>query len=88
MCHTFYITTWPCITPQARLQQTTDCSFSPLCFSGGIKEGDVIVKLNGQPVHSTEDIREVLQRDQPVLFEIRRGNDDLLFNIHPQVIAH
>ncbi|XP_044046898.1 serine protease HTRA3-like [Siniperca chuatsi] len=55
---------------------------------GGIKQGDVIVKLNGQPVQTTEDIREVLQRDQPLLLEIRRGNDDLLFNIYPQVIAH
>ncbi|XP_070837838.1 serine protease HTRA3a [Chaetodon trifascialis] len=56
--------------------------------NGGIKEGDVIVKLNGQPVRTTEDIREVLLLDQPLLLEIRRGNDDLLFNIHPQVILH
>lgn len=57
-------------------------------FSGGIKEGDVIVKLNGQPVQTTADIHKVLRRDQPLLLEIRRGNDDLLFNINPQVIAH
>lgn len=59
-----------------------------MCFSGGIKEGDVIVKLNGQPVETSEDIHEVLQGDQPLLLEIRRGNDDLLFYIHPQVIVH
>uniref|UniRef100_A0A669E1N4 HtrA serine peptidase 3a n=1 Tax=Oreochromis niloticus TaxID=8128 RepID=A0A669E1N4_ORENI len=51
---------------------------------GGIREGDVIVKLNAKPVRTTEDIHEVLQSDQPLLLEIRRGNDDLLFNIHPQ----
>lgn len=62
--------------------------FVPLCFRGGIKEGDVIVKLNGQPVQTSEDIREVLQHDQPLLLEIRRGNDDLLFHIQPAVIAH
>uniref|UniRef100_A0A4W6E4K8 HtrA serine peptidase 3a n=1 Tax=Lates calcarifer TaxID=8187 RepID=A0A4W6E4K8_LATCA len=56
--------------------------------NGGIKEGDVIVKLNGQPVETSEDIHEVLQGDQPLLLEIRRGNDDLLFYIHPQVIVH
>ncbi|KAK2815685.1 hypothetical protein Q5P01_026152 [Channa striata] len=56
--------------------------------SGGIKEGDVIVKLNGQTVKATEDVQEVFQGDQPLLLEVRRGNDDLLFNIHPQVIAH
>ncbi|XP_059214272.1 serine protease HTRA3a [Centropristis striata] len=56
--------------------------------NGGLKEGDVIVKLNGQPVHTPEDIHAVLQRDQPLLLQIRRGNDDLLFNIHPQVLVH
>ncbi|XP_070772638.1 serine protease HTRA3a [Enoplosus armatus] len=56
--------------------------------NGGIKQGDVIVKLNGQPVRTADDIREVLRRDQPLLLEIRRGNDDLLFNIYPQVVAH
>ncbi|XP_071360343.1 serine protease HTRA3a isoform X1 [Trachinotus anak] len=55
---------------------------------GGIKENDVIVKLNGRPVETTDDIHEALQVDLPLLLEIRRGNDDLLFNIHPQVIAH
>nr|XP_020451665.1 serine protease HTRA3 isoform X2 [Monopterus albus] len=56
--------------------------------NGGIKEGDVIVKLNGQPVEKTEDIHEVLQGDQPLLLEIHRGSDDLLFSLHPQVILH
>ncbi|XP_035494317.1 serine protease HTRA3a isoform X2 [Scophthalmus maximus] len=56
--------------------------------NGGIKEGDVIVKINGQQVETTEDVHEVLQGDQTLLLEIRRGNDDLLFNIHPQVIVH
>ncbi|XP_056223985.1 serine protease HTRA3-like isoform X2 [Seriola aureovittata] len=55
---------------------------------GGILESDVIVKLNGQPVETTEDIREALQGERPLLLEIRRGNDDLLFNIHPQVTVH
>uniref|UniRef100_A0A671YMW3 HtrA serine peptidase 3a n=1 Tax=Sparus aurata TaxID=8175 RepID=A0A671YMW3_SPAAU len=56
--------------------------------NGGIMEGDVIVKLNGRPVRTTEDIHAVLQRDGPLLLEVRRGNDDLLFSIHPQVILH
>ncbi|XP_029356485.1 serine protease HTRA3a [Echeneis naucrates] len=51
---------------------------------GGIQESDVILKLNGRPVHTTEDIYVALQGDQPLLLEIRRGLDDLLFNIHPQ----
>uniref|UniRef100_A0A7N5ZYN7 HtrA serine peptidase 3a n=1 Tax=Anabas testudineus TaxID=64144 RepID=A0A7N5ZYN7_ANATE len=55
---------------------------------GGIKKGDVIVKVNGDPVETTEDIHKALQGDQPLLLEIHRGRDDLLFNIHPQVTLH
>ncbi|XP_008276158.1 serine protease HTRA3a [Stegastes partitus] len=55
---------------------------------GGIKEGDVIVKLNAQPVNTTDDIRVVVQSNKPILLEIRRGNDDMLFNIQPQLVAH
>ncbi|XP_044201452.1 serine protease HTRA3-like isoform X1 [Thunnus albacares] len=51
--------------------------------NGGIMDGDVIVKVNGRPVQTTEDIHEVLRGDQPLLLEICRGNDDLLFNIQP-----
>lgn len=51
-------------------------------------KGDVIVRLNGRPVQTTEDIHEVLQGDQPLLLEVRRGNDDLLFNIQPHVTQH
>ncbi|XP_015244490.1 PREDICTED: serine protease HTRA3-like [Cyprinodon variegatus] len=56
--------------------------------SGGIKPGDVIVKLDGQPVHTTEDIHKALQSDLPLLLEIRRGNNDLLFNVQPQLLVH
>uniref|UniRef100_A0A3Q2ZAG7 HtrA serine peptidase 3a n=1 Tax=Kryptolebias marmoratus TaxID=37003 RepID=A0A3Q2ZAG7_KRYMA len=55
---------------------------------GGIKAGDVILKLNGQPVHTISGVYDMLQSDQPLLLEIRRGNDDLLFNIHPQQLLH
>lgn len=50
--------------------------------------GDVIVKLNGQQVLTTKDIHEVLRGDEPLLLEVRRGNDDLLFNVHPDFVEH
>uniref|UniRef100_A0A672GFE9 HtrA serine peptidase 3a n=1 Tax=Salarias fasciatus TaxID=181472 RepID=A0A672GFE9_SALFA len=56
--------------------------------SGGIKEGDVITKLNGRLVGTTADVHEVLKSDRPLLIQIRRGNEDLLFNIHPQLLQH
>ncbi|KAM4585105.1 serine protease HTRA3a isoform 2-T2 [Odontesthes bonariensis] len=56
--------------------------------SGGIKAGDVIVKLNEEPVQTTEDIHDVLQSNKPLLLEIYRGDDHLLFHIHPQYLVH
>uniref|UniRef100_A0A667W8I4 HtrA serine peptidase 3a n=1 Tax=Myripristis murdjan TaxID=586833 RepID=A0A667W8I4_9TELE len=49
----------------------------------GIKAGDVIVKLNGRPLHTTDELQAALLAEQPLLLEIYRGDDDLLFNIHP-----
>lgn len=73
----------------APLSQIAYYSFSSSpCLSGGIREGDVIVKLNEKPVRTTEDVHEALQSHRPLLLEIRRGNDDLLFNIHPQLLVH
>ncbi|XP_063076552.1 serine protease HTRA3a [Engraulis encrasicolus] len=50
---------------------------------GGLERGDILVKLNGVPVANTDDLQQALQEKGPLLFEVRRGNDDLLFNIEP-----
>lgn len=57
-----------------------------MCFRGGIRDGDIIVKLNGESLMSTSDLKEALNQDTTLLLEVRRGNDDLLFNIEPDVI--
>ncbi|KAM9426563.1 serine protease HTRA3 [Pholidichthys leucotaenia] len=53
---------------------------------GGIKDGDILVKLNGKPLMTTADLQEALQEETALLLEVRRDNDDLLFNIEPDVI--
>lgn len=53
---------------------------------GGIRDGDIIVKLNGEPLMNTSDLKEALNQDTTLLLEVRRGNDDLLFNIEPDII--
>lgn len=53
---------------------------------GGIKDGDIIVKLNGRPLLTTADLQGALQEETALLLEVRRDNDDLLFNIEPDVI--
>lgn len=59
-----------------------------LASRGGIKDGDIIVKLNGMPLLTTSDLKEALTEETALLLEVRRGNDDLLFNIQPDVIMH
>uniref|UniRef100_A0A3Q1B4N5 HtrA serine peptidase 3 n=1 Tax=Amphiprion ocellaris TaxID=80972 RepID=A0A3Q1B4N5_AMPOC len=53
---------------------------------GGIKDGDIIVKLNGRPLMTTADLQGALQEETALLLEVRRDNDDLLFNIEPDII--
>ncbi|KAL7878125.1 hypothetical protein SRHO_G00047680 [Serrasalmus rhombeus] len=53
---------------------------------GGLQTGDIIVKLNGRPLFSSDDLQFALQEDTPLLLEVHRGNDDLLFNIEPHII--
>ncbi|KAK9981214.1 hypothetical protein ABG768_000771 [Culter alburnus] len=53
---------------------------------GGLETGDIIVKLNGHPLVNTGELLEAIQGDMPLLLEVRRGNDDLLFNIEPHIL--
>uniref|UniRef100_A0A674HUK6 HtrA serine peptidase 3 n=1 Tax=Terrapene triunguis TaxID=2587831 RepID=A0A674HUK6_9SAUR len=53
---------------------------------GGIKDGDIIVKVNGRPLMTSSDLQEAVMNESPLLLEVRRGNDDLLFNIEPEVV--
>ncbi|XP_016424480.1 serine protease HTRA3-like isoform X2 [Sinocyclocheilus rhinocerous] len=53
---------------------------------GGLETGDIIVKLNSHPLVNTGELQEAIQEDMPLLLEVRRGNDDLLFNIEPNIL--
>ncbi|CAH2299733.1 serine protease HTRA3 [Pelobates cultripes] len=52
---------------------------------GGLKHGDIIVKVNGRPLLTSNDLHEAVLNESPLLLEVRRGNDDMLFNIEPDV---
>ncbi|CAL8329981.1 unnamed protein product [Lota lota] len=54
----------------------------------GIRIGDVIVQLNGRPLLRAEGLHAALLGDKPLLLEVRRAKDELLFNIQPQLILH
>ncbi|GCB77319.1 hypothetical protein scyTo_0015647 [Scyliorhinus torazame] len=56
-------------------------------YRGGIQNGDVIVKVNGIPLKTTNDLQEAVKNEFPLLLEVHRGNDDILFNIEPDLIS-
>ncbi|KAM5271443.1 serine protease HTRA3 [Ctenodactylus gundi] len=53
---------------------------------GGIQDGDIIVKVNGRPLSDSSELQEAVMTESPLLLEVRRGNDDLLFSIAPEVV--
>ncbi|XP_069877873.1 serine protease HTRA3 isoform X1 [Dipodomys merriami] len=53
---------------------------------GGIQDGDVIVRVNGRALLDSSELQEAVLTESPLLLEVRRGNDDLLFNISPEVV--
>uniref|UniRef100_A0A4W5LZN5 PDZ domain-containing protein n=1 Tax=Hucho hucho TaxID=62062 RepID=A0A4W5LZN5_9TELE len=54
---------------------------------GGVEAGDVILKLNGRPLRTTDELQGALLGDGPLLLEVRRGDDKLLFHIEPHVVV-
>nr|AAK70226.1 toll-associated serine protease [Mus musculus] len=54
---------------------------------GGIQDGDIIVKVNGRPLADSSELQEAVLNESSLLAaEVRRGNDDLLFSIIPEVV--
>lgn len=60
---------------------------------GGLKNGDIIVSINGQPVHSAEEVYKILQQDGhhntiiEMEFQVKRDHgQDLTLKVRPQLI--
>ncbi|XP_045429916.1 serine protease HTRA3 isoform X3 [Pipistrellus kuhlii] len=53
---------------------------------GGIQDGDIIVTVNGRPLADSSELQEAVLTESRLLLEVRRGNDDLLFSIAPEVV--
>ncbi|KAG8508679.1 LOW QUALITY PROTEIN: Serine protease HTRA3, partial [Galemys pyrenaicus] len=52
----------------------------------GIQDGDIIVKVNSRPLADSSELQEAVLTESPLLLEVRRGNDDLLFSVAPEVV--
>lgn len=58
----------------------------PPCCSGGLKEQDVIISINGQPVASASDVSDVIRKESTLNMVVRRGNEDVMLTVVPEEI--
>lgn len=62
-------------------------SVSPrVCCSGGLKENDVIISINGQSVVSASDVSDVIKKESTLNMVVRRGNEDTMITVIPEEI--
>ncbi|XP_051473066.1 serine protease HTRA2, mitochondrial isoform X1 [Apus apus] len=51
----------------------------------GMKAGDVVLEINGQPSRRAEDVYEAVRTQQSLALLLRRGHDTLLVSVVPEV---
>lgn len=54
-----------------------------LSFSGGLKEHDVIISINGQRISSATDVSAAIKREGNLRIVVRRGNEDAILTVVP-----
>ncbi|CAM5177542.1 unnamed protein product, partial [Eretmochelys imbricata] len=52
----------------------------------GMRDGDVIISINGKTVPSTEDVSETVKNNDVLSIVVHRGNEDVILNITPDEI--
>ncbi|XP_051750003.1 serine protease HTRA1 [Ctenopharyngodon idella] len=54
--------------------------------SAGLVNQDVIISINGQPVHSTEDVSQAVQSDEILSLVVRRANEEITLTVVPDEV--
>ncbi|KAH0623686.1 hypothetical protein JD844_006733 [Phrynosoma platyrhinos] len=54
--------------------------------AGGLKENDVIISINGQPILSASDVSDIIKKDNTLSMVVRRGNEDIILTVIPDEI--
>ncbi|KAM6951786.1 serine protease HTRA1B [Aplochiton taeniatus] len=54
--------------------------------TGGLKESDVIISINGERITSASDVSTAIKRDASLRTVVRRGNEDAIITIVPEEI--
>uniref|UniRef100_A0A672LJ99 HtrA serine peptidase 4 n=1 Tax=Sinocyclocheilus grahami TaxID=75366 RepID=A0A672LJ99_SINGR len=55
-------------------------------FSAGLVNQDVIISINGQPVHSTEDMSQAVQSNEVLSLVVRRANEEITLTVVPDEV--
>ncbi|XP_013376990.1 PREDICTED: serine protease HTRA4, partial [Chinchilla lanigera] len=55
--------------------------------SSGLRDRDVIVSINGQPVSSTADVIEAVKDNDSLSITVRRGSQTLFLTVTPDIIS-
>lgn len=54
--------------------------------SSGLRDHDVIVSINGQPVTTTTDVIEAVKDNDFLSVMVRRGSQTLILTVTPEII--
>ncbi|KAL8187240.1 UNVERIFIED_CONTAM: Serine protease htra1 [Gekko kuhli] len=54
--------------------------------TGGLKENDVIISINGKPILSANDVSDIIKQDNLLSMVVRRGNEDIMITVIPDEI--
>lgn len=66
--------------------ETLDQSFLRLSCSGGLKEHDVIISINGERISTATDVSVAIKKDGDLSIVVRRGNEDVILTVVPMEI--
>lgn len=69
--------------PSVPLPAVHSCHRCP--HRAGLKAGDVVLEINGQPSRRAEDVYEAVRTQQSLALLVRRGYDTLLVSVVPEV---
>ncbi|XP_051533624.1 serine protease HTRA1 [Myxocyprinus asiaticus] len=55
-------------------------------YSAGLIKHDVIISINGQPVHSTDDVSQAVQSGENLSLLVRRVNEEIILMVVPDEV--
>ncbi|XP_059506671.1 serine protease HTRA2, mitochondrial-like isoform X1 [Stegostoma tigrinum] len=54
-------------------------------YLAGVRPGDIVLEINGRVVKTAEDVYQAVHRENSLTVVVRRGSEELMINIVPEV---